>query len=611
MSEVSIKSWVPTEDVLAKSNIAWLMQHTGIQSPEALHQWSVSNRDAYWATAVGRLGVRFREPYQSVLDISDGVENAHWFTGSRLNIVESCFTAPLDSPAIIHQSEDGSLQTMTVGELAELSDQVAANIVRIGIETGSAIAILMPMTAESVAIYLGIIKAGCVVVGIADSFQPKEIASRIRLSNAVAIFTQDVLVRNGKVLPLFENVVQANGPRAIVLPAVGESRALLRAGDEDWRTFLQDQGPFEAVVCDPEAPTNILFSSGTTGDPKVIPWTHITPIKCAADAHFHQNVHQGDVVAWPTNLGWMMGPWLIYGSLMNQATIALYNGAPTGRGFGKFIEAAKVNVLGVIPSLVGTWRSTNSMDALDWSSIHAISSTGECSRPEDMAWLMEFAGNCPIIEYCGGTELAGAYIGSTVARPCIPGQFNTPILGMDMVILDEEGQPSDQGELFLVPPSIGMSTRLLNRDHHEIYYEGTPAGPNGEKLRRHGDQMLKLPDVFWKAQGRADDTMNLGGIKVSSAEIEQALHSVPELKESAAIAVSISDGPSQLVIYAVKTPQCDKVDSDLIKSMQTSIRTDLNPLFKIHDVIFVDALPRTASNKVMRRTLRDWYHSAT
>lgn len=611
MSEVSITPWVPTTDIVATSNIAWLMEQTGINSYEALHKWSVNNRDAYWATATGRLGVRFSAPYQSVLDTSNGVENAAWFTGSRLNIVESCFSAPPDSPAIIHQSEDGPLQTMTVGELAALSDQVAANLVRLGTARGSAIAILTPMTAESVAIYLGIIKAGCVVVGIADSFQPKEIASRIRLSNASAIFTQDVLIRGGKTLPLYDNVVQANSPRAIVLPAAGKLRVELRPGDVEWQSFLQDQGPFETVICDPESPTNILFSSGTTGDPKVIPWTHITPIKCAVDAHFHQNVHRGDVVAWPTNLGWMMGPWLIYGALMNQATIALYNGAPTGRGFGKFIEAAKVNVLGVIPSLVGTWRSTNCMEGLDWSSIHAISSTGECSRPEDMAWLMQFAGNCPIIEYCGGTELAGAYIGSVVTRPCIPGKFNTPILGLELVILDESGQPADQGELFLVPPSIGMSTRLLNRDHHEIYYEGTPTGPNGEKLRRHGDQMLKLPDGFWKAQGRADDTMNLGGIKVSSAEIEQALHSVPELKESAAIAVSISDGPSQLVIYAVKTPQCDKDDDELIKSMQKSIRTDLNPLFKIHDVVFVDALPRTASNKVMRRTLRDWYHSAT
>jgi acetyl-CoA synthetase len=380
----------------------------------------------------------------------------------------------------------------------------------------------------------------------------------------------------------------------------------LRVGDYTWEEFLAIDAPLQ---CEPRAPadtTNILFSSGTTGDPKAIPWTHVTPLKCAVDAHFHVNVQAADVVVWPTNLGWMMGPWLIFGALMNRAAIGLYCGAPTGRAFGQFVEASGATALGLVPSLVRNWRTSGCLEGLDWSGIQAFASTGECSRADDMRWLMQFAGGKPVIEYCGGTEIGGAYITNTLARPIVAGAFNTPTLGLDVMILDEEERPADIGELFLVPPSIGLSNTLLNKDHHETYFAHTPHGPAGEVLRRHGDQMERLPGGYWRALGRADDTMNLGGIKVSSAEIEQTLRGVPGVTETAAIAVAgQGGGPSQLVIYAVCAGAPDQ--TQLAAAMQSAIKRDLNPLFKIHDVVVIDALPRTASNKVMRRELRARY----
>jgi len=460
-----------------------------------------------------------------------------------------------------------------------------------------------------VAIYLGIIKAGGVVVGIADSFQPKEIANRLRLSHAAAVFTQDVMLRAGKALPLYAKVIEASAPPAIVLPA-GQGAALpLRSGDLWWPDFLKPAERTEAVAREPSDHSNILFSSGTTGDPKVIPWTQTTPIKCAADAHFHQNIQPGDVLVWPTNIGWMMGPWLIFASLINRAAMGLYCGAPTGREFGLFVQQARATMLGVVPSLVKNWRHSGCMEGLDWSALKVFSSTGECSNAGDMAWLMARAGGKPVVEYCGGTEIGGAYITGTLALPCVPGVFNTPALGLDVVILDERGEPASTGELFIVGPSIGLSTTLLNKDHHEVYFAGAPRGPNGEVLRRHGDQMERLPGLGWRAHGRADDTMNLGGIKVSSAEIEHVLQTVPNVVETAAIAVSPEGGPSLLVIYAVCSPGRPVDKERLASAMQSAIKRDLNPLFKIHDVVLVDALPRTASNKVMRRELRDRYLS--
>jgi acetyl-CoA synthetase len=352
----------------------------------------------------------------------------------------------------------------------------------------------------------------------------------------------------------------------------------------------------------------VLFSSGTTGDPKAIPWPQSAPVKCAADAWLHHDVHPGDVLAWPTSLGWMMGPWLIYAALVNRATIALFRGAPTGREFAEFVQGAGVTMLGLVPSLVRAWRGSGCPEGLDWSRLRCFSSTGECSNPEDMLWLMSRAGYRPVIEYCGGTEIAGGYITGTVVQPCAPATFTTAAMGLDFVLLDERGEPADAGEVFLVPPSVGLSSELLNRDHEEVYYRGTPPGPKGEKLRRHGDEIERLPGGRFRAHGRVDDTMNLGGIKVSSAEIERTLNPIEGVVETAAVAVEPpGGGASRLVVFAVLEPGARPGPEALKRDMQSEIRAKLNPLFRIHDVVVTGSLPRTASNKVMRRSLRAAY----
>ncbi|HEY9619059.1 MAG TPA: AMP-binding protein [Crinalium sp.] len=613
-------AWIPSPEQIQATNLAALMQTLNIQSYPDLHAWSVQHRAEFWDLMIRRLGLRFQHPYRQVVDLSDGIEHPKWLVDARLNIVESCFQAPDDAIAILFQPEGGTLSTWSYGQLRALANRVANGLIDAGFQVGDAIAIAMPMTAESVAIYLGILQAGCVVVSIADSFASDEIAARLRIANAQAIFTQDVIQRAGKQLPLYTKVIEAKAPKAIALSCNDTSVVELRSGDLTWQSFLSSNEHFTPVAVEPSAYTNILFSSGTTGDPKAIPWTHTTPIKCAVDAHLHHDIHPGDVLAWPTNLGWMMGPWLIYASLINRGAIALYYGAPTQREFGQFIQDARVTMLGVVPSLVNSWKTTNCMQGLDWSAIKAFSSTGECSNPDDMLFLMSLAGYKPIVEYCGGTEIGGAYITGTVVQPCIPATFTTPALGLDIVILDANDHPADQGEAFLLPPSIGLSTHLLNKDHHQVYFAHTPSlsppsSPSSPPprspsppLRRHGDRLQRLPNGYYRAQGRVDDTMNLGGIKVSSAEIERVLITVDEICEAVAIAVSPPDGgPSQLVIYAVVEPNLSKTAEELKCCLQRAIAQHLNPLFKIQDLVIVDALPRTASNKVMRRVLRDRY----
>jgi len=604
-------AWTPAPEVIQVSHVGELATQLGHGGDvRALHRWSVQHRARFWEQMIDRLGIVFRKPPDQVLDLSAGPAQPRWLPGTELNIVDSCFGAPPTAAAIRYASEAGEWGELTYGELEQLTHQVARGVQALGLGRGDAVAICMPMTAPSVAIYLGLIRAGCVVVSIADSFAADEIAKRLRIARAKAIVTQDVMHRAGKIHPLYGRVTEAGAPRAIVLSAGAEMAVELRPGDVSWSDFLGPSEPFPAVAGQPDDPTNILFSSGTTGDPKAIPWTQLTPIKCAADGQLHHDIHPGDVVAWPTNIGWMMGPWLIYASLINGATIALFDGAPTGRPFGQFVARAQVTMLGVVPSLVRAWKEADCMAGLDWSTIKAFSSTGECSSPDEMLFLMSLAGYRPIIEYCGGTEIGGGYLSGTVAQPASPATFTTPAFGLDVHICDERGQPADNGELYIVPPSIGLSNTLLNRDHHEVYFADTPPGPQGKLLRRHGDQVERLGGGYYRAHGRVDDTMNLGGIKTSSAEIERVMGEVAGIRETAAIAVPPpGGGASRLVVYVVLEAGVERSASELRQQLQQVVKTGLNPQFRVHDVQIVAALPRTASNKVMRRELRAAYQT--
>jgi len=197
---------------------------------------------------------------------------------------------------------------------------------------------------------------------------------RCAIAEAKLVFTVNAYRRDGKDHPVYPKVIAAHGPRAVVLPEDSAGRIRpSRPRDLPWEEFLSARDEFDAIPCRPSDPTNILFSSGTTKDPKAIPWTHTTPIKAAADAFLHQDVVPADVLAWPTSFGWMMGPWLTYASLVNRATMALYVGSTTRREFGEFVSRAGVTMLGVVPKLVRAWKADGTIEGLDWSAVRRLS----------------------------------------------------------------------------------------------------------------------------------------------------------------------------------------------------------------------------------------------
>jgi acetyl-CoA synthetase len=601
----NIKTWKPKFSQIKKTNIYKSMLDLGFTDYKDFWEWSVKDKIGFWTKTIKNLQIPFDKTPTKILDLSDGITQANWLAGAKMNIVNAIFNNTPDITAIIYQKEGENIKEISYGELEKLVNRIANSLQKQGLKKGDVIAIDMPMTVEAVAIYIAGIKAGMPVATIADSFTPNEIAVRLEITQPKLVFTQDVQLRAGKTLPLYQKLVEAKALKIIVIQA-DKKKLTLRKEDMYWDAFLIENNDFLSISCNPNDTTTILFSSGTTGTPKAIPWTHTTPIKSASDGYYHQDIQEGDVVAWPTNLGWMMGPWLVFASLINKATMALYYGAPTDKEFGAFIQNAKVNMLGLVPSIVRHWKNTQSMEVYDWRAIKCFSSTGEASNPIEYEYLMSLGNHKPIIEYCGGTEIGGGYLTATLLQENIPSTFSTQALGGEFILLDENNKESNLGEVFIIPAIIGLSNHLLNRDHEEVYYKDTPKSAKNQVLRRHGDQIEKLANGYYKMQGRVDDAMNLGGIKVSSLQIESVVNSLEFIKESAAIAITpAGGGPDKLVIYYVENKITTKEAAFI--TIKNLVKTQINPLFKVSDVVYIDKLPRTASGKVMRKNLRKEY----
>uniref|UniRef100_A0A9I9EAE9 Acyl-activating enzyme 18, peroxisomal n=1 Tax=Cucumis melo TaxID=3656 RepID=A0A9I9EAE9_CUCME len=584
--------WFPSLDQSKLTNLGKIMELQGpkllgasykdpISSFSLFQKFSIQNPEIYWSIVLQELSVTFQKAPRCILDRTEK-PNGRWLPDSMLNIAECCLRSSSrllrddNSLAIVWRDEgcdNSNVNHMTLKQLREkvtyaplfeyrrfikyiiniadynqrrglvLSDsldkRLVANALDATFSKGDAVAIDMPLTVDAVVIYLAIVLAGLVVVSIADSFAANEVAVRLLISKAKGIFTQDFILRGGKKYPLYSRVIEGGSCKAIVIPVTGNRLEVdLREQDLSWEEFLSTAKEFPRSNCyspmyhSIDAVTNILFSSGTTGKPKAIPWTQLSPIRCAADSWAHMDVQAGDVFCWPTNLGWAMGPVSVYSSLLVGATLALYHGSPLGHGFGKFVQDAGVTILGTIPSLVKTWKDTRCMEGLNWTKIRYFASTGETSNVDDDLWLSSRSYYKPLFECCGGTELGSSFIVGSPVQPQAFGAFSTASMTTGFVILDEHGIPfpEDQpciGEIGLFPIYLGASNELLNADHDEVYFKGMPIYngmgllvQNLLQLRRHGDIIRRTVGGYLIVQGRADDTMNLGGIKV---RIKQAI----------------------------------------------------------------------------------------
>jgi acetyl-CoA synthetase len=326
---------------------------------------------------------------------------------------------------------------------------------------------------------------------------------------------------------------------------------------------------------------------------------------------FGTDLHPGELLYWMTDMGWMMGPWLVFGALILGSTFFLYDGAPDYPGPDRLWEMVarhRITTLGVSPTLVRALipHGEAPFRHHDLSSLRIFASTGEPWNPDPWMWLFEKVGEGrrPIINYSGGTEISGGIVMGNPILPLKPCAFSGPCPGMAADVFDESGRPvrGQVGELVIKAPWIGM-TRGFWRDperYEETYWSRWPG------VWVHGDFAAIDADGSWYILGRSDDTLKIAGKRLGPAEVESVLVNHPAVVEAAAIGVPHEIKGSELVVFAVLGPgdsPSEALRSELFDRIVASQGKALAP----KAILFVSDLPKTRNAKVMRRMIRAAY----
>lgn len=625
-------AWQPDQAARARAQLTRFMAACGLDTWESLYQYSIDDVPGFTAQVLRFLDIRFDRPYESVMDLSRGAPWPVWCVGGRLNISRTCLDKHLegparDRPALIWEGEEGagSARTLTYAELAARVEACAGGLRACGLRPGDAVGLHLPMVPETAIALLALARIGAVAVPLFSGYGPSAIAARLKDVEAKAVFTCDGFPRRGK--PVAARAAMDEALRdcptvrfAITVSRLGDAAPTARIGlglrDMPWAALLAlgslPGADGSAAPTGAEDPLLILYTSGTTGKPKGIVHSHCGfPVKAAQDMALGTDVGSGDRISWVTDIGWMMGPWLIYGATILGATISLYDGAPDHPGpdrLWEFCARHKVGILGISPSLIRALMSRG--DDLparhDLSALRILASTGEPWNPDPWQWLFDKVGKglIPIINYSGGTEISGGILMGNPLLPIKPCSFPAPCLGIDADVVDELGGPAGRGvvgELVIRKPWIGMA-RGFWRDpdrYLETYWNRWPG------LWVHGDWAQVDKDGHWFISGRSDDTLKVAGKRVGPAEVESILTAHPQVAEAAVVGVPDEAKGQAMIAFCVsvtgKLPsEADGLEAILSDRLAAELGKPLRP----ERVVFVTALPRTRNAKVMRRVIR-------
>jgi len=401
--------------------------------------------------------------------------------------------------------------------------------------------------------------------------------------------------------------------RVIVFPRLGCRTGWNSGRDLLWSELTEGQPealPTERT--DPEDPCLIIYTSGTTGRPKGPVHPHCGfPVKATQDMAHLFDVQEGDVLFWYSDLGWMMGPWAIMGSLTLGAACVLFEGTPDHPHPGRvweLVERHRVTHLGIAPTAIRALMGHG--DAwpakYDLSSLRILGASGEPWNPGPWEWFLRQigGGRCPIINYSGGTEISGGILGCVTLRPLKPCSFNTVVPGMAADVYDEAARPvrNEVGELVLTNAWPGMTRGFWADEERylETYWSRWPG------VWVHGDWALQDDEGYWYILGRSDDTIKVAGKRVGPAEVESAACGHPAVKEAAAIAVPHELKGDAVVVLAVVKPGVEESEA-LRGEIAEQITACLGKALRPERVLFCDDLPKTRNAKVLRRVIRATY----
>jgi acetyl-CoA synthetase len=569
------------------------------------------------------LGVEFYQPYERVVDTSRGIAWPRWCVGGKMNIVHNCLdkwigTTKESHIAILWEGEEGATRAMTYGQLSREVNCLANTLREIGVKKGDVVGIFMPMVPEIAVAVLAVAKVGAVILPLFSGFGAGAVAARLADAEARVLITADGFYRRGEVVSLKqtadEALLQALSVKdVLVLRRTGKDINWHTGRDLWWHEVMGGETVgAETEKTEAEDPLMIIYTSGTTGKPKGVLHSHCGfPIKAAQDMVHGLDVGESDRLYWVTDMGWMMGPWEVFGTTLLGATMLLYDGAldyPGPDRLWQLVQNHRVTILGVSPTLVRSLmrHGDEPMRRSDLSSLRILASTGEPWNTDPWLWFFNTVGKgqLPIINYSGGTEISGGILMGNVLTPLKPCAFAGPLPGMAADVVDETGHSvrNRVGELVIRQPWIGMA-RGFWRDpdrYIETYWNRFP------DVWVHGDWAAVDDDGFWYILGRSDDTIKVAGKRVGPAEIESVLVSHAAVAEAAAIAVPDPVKGEMVVCFCVLKPGI-REDGGLAEELKEKVARDLGKPLRPAKIKFVNDLPKTRNAKIMRRVIRAVY----
>lgn len=610
-------AWTPGDAERKRSRLLSAMARWGYATLASLHEASVDDPEWFWRAVVDDLGIEFGKPFQRVLDDTNGKPFPHWFPGGRLNAATLCAHRHAAGPnagklAVVYEGDDGQRRTLTFAELDAEVRRCAASLAALGVSRGDRVVLFVPVVPEATVAFLACAMIGAISVPAFTGYGPEALAARLRDSEAVVLVTADATTRRGKPVRLKDTADEAlasvSGVRhTLVVRHLGTDVDMRAGRDIYWDQLNPDPEPVETVAVEANEPLTIVYTSGTTGRPKGIVHSHAgLAVKAAVDFGYGFDVRDDDVIAWISDMGWLVGPLLIMGGLQLGATVVFTEGVPDHPAptrMWEIIDRNGVTLQGVAPTamrLLMAYGKAGQAPA-DLSSLRAFASTGEAWDEPTWRWLFQTVGGTrrPIINYSGGTEVGGGLLISYPFLPMAPASFNAPLPGLDVAVLDADGQPvtSEVGELAVLNTFPGM-THAFWRDR-ERYLETYWNRWDGVWV--HGDLASVDAHGTWRIHGRSDDTIKVSGRRVGPAEIEAALLQDRRIVEAAAIGAPDDRRGQRVVAFVVLRD--DEIDhDDLAEVAVHHVGRSFAP-----DLHVVQTLPKTKNGKIMRRAIRARY----
>lgn len=615
--------WRPSREIIENANLTLFMDKFKVKDFNEL--MDKSTKDVAWFTdaVIKFLDIQFYKSYTNVVDLAGGIQFPKWCVNGRMNIIHNCIDKYQSSPvadrlAVIWEGEEGVSKNLTYKELYIEVNRCANALRSLGVGKGDIVGLFMPLTPEIVIALLAVIKIGGLILPLFSGYGAGSLIGRLADAEAKILFTSDGAFRRGKIVDMKTVADEAATQiptleHMIVLRRTGQIVPINKDRDFWWHELIPQQNEFsETEDLSAEDPLMLIYTSGTTGKPKGAVHTHCGfPVKAAQDMAFGTDVRARDVMFWMTDMGWMMGPWLVFGTLLLGSTMVLYDGAPDFPGPDRIwaiVEKYKVTQLGLSPTFVRSMIPFGKEMATkhDLSSLNCFASTGEPWNPDPWLWLFQQVGRGkhPIINYSGGTEISGGILMGNPLLPLKPCAFSAPCPGMAVEVWDEFGKPirNAVGELVIKTPWIGM-TRGFWKDmqrYIDSYWSRWPG------VWVHGDFAAVDDDDMWYILGRSDDTLKIAGKRMGPAEVESILMHHENVVESAAIGVPDQVKGMSLIVFCVLkkgTKPTDHLRLALKQMIVDEIGKPLSP----KAVLFVNDLPKTRNFKVMRRMIRSAY----